>query len=59
MDERLNSKTLFENEIISSVNIGTPYYIPPELLDVSFKRKGCRKAIDIWSFGLIIYELFT
>ncbi len=35
--------------------IGTPYYIPPELI----KNNRIDKRGDIFSFGVLLYELFT
>ncbi len=35
--------------------IGTPYYIPPELI----KNNTIDKRGDIFSFGVLLYELFT
>lgn len=33
--------------------IGTPEYVAPEII----KQKGHGKAVDIWSFGTILYEM--
>lgn len=33
--------------------VGTPYYVPPEMLSVSFSGP----FTDLWSLGVIIYEL--
>ncbi|CAD8056446.1 unnamed protein product [Paramecium sonneborni] len=37
--------------------IGTPYYIPPELLKNT--NNNYNKKCDIWSFGQLIYELIA
>ena len=34
---------------------GTPEYLAPEII----KGKGHNKAVDIWSFGILIYEMIS
>jgi serine/threonine protein kinase len=36
-------------------NIGTPYYMSPEL----YKNKRYNSKTDIWSIGVVLYELMT
>jgi serine/threonine protein kinase len=36
---------------------GTPLYIAPEILGVG--PLNYTKRVDVWSFGIIIYELFA
>ena len=38
---------------------GTPYYMAPEVLRVGYSDIGYTKKADIWSFGMVIYELLT
>lgn len=33
--------------------IGTPEYVAPEII----RQKGHGKAVDIWAFGTILYEM--
>ncbi|CAD8139725.1 unnamed protein product [Paramecium pentaurelia] len=43
-----------------TVNIGTPYYMAPELIqndDSDFKNYDC--SVDVWALGVIIYEFFS
>lgn len=35
--------------------VGTPFYLAPEL----WEDKQCTKKSDIWSLGVILYELCT
>lgn len=47
------SKKLIEGKSFASTNVGSPYYMSPELfLNVPYDEK-----IDIWSAGCIIYEM--
>jgi len=34
-------------------HVGTPYYMAPQILE----RKNYTKKCDIWSLGVILYEL--
>lgn len=46
---KLSASTNFMNSLK-----GTPLYIAPEILD----GRAYTHKVDIWSFGIIIYELF-
>jgi len=35
--------------------VGTPYYIPPEIVD----NKPYNFSADVWSLGVILYEMCT
>jgi len=35
--------------------VGTPFYLAPEL----WEDKECSKKTDVWSLGVILYELCT
>eukprot|EP00945_MAST-04E_sp_MAST-4E-sp1_P003971 g3971.t1 len=36
--------------------VGTPHYLAPEILDLH-SNAGYTKAVDIWSWGLVTYEM--
>lgn len=48
--KKLSASTKFMNSMK-----GTPLYLAPEIVSGSFYTE----KVDIWSFGCIIYELFT
>ncbi|EAR94878.2 kinase domain protein (macronuclear) [Tetrahymena thermophila SB210] len=39
--------------------VGTPNYMAPEILSAYKKGSVYDDKIDVWSFGLILYEMFT
>ena len=39
----------------ANTNIGTPYYMSPEL----YKHQKYNTKTDIWSIGVLLYELMT
>lgn len=49
------SKVLDATVAMAKSTVGTPYYLPPEV--ISNKPYG-RKA-DVWALGVIVYELVT
>jgi serine/threonine protein kinase len=46
-------KVLNMEQHLTDTQIGTPYYMSPEIV----KRKTYSKKIDIWSLGCLLYEL--
>jgi len=52
------SKKLESTTDFTKTTVGTPFYLPPEMLD----RKNYEHynfAIDIWMLGCVLYELCT
>jgi len=48
-----------QSNMLKSI-VGTPNYIAPEILDVeSTTDKLYTNAVDVWSFGLLLYETIT
>jgi serine/threonine protein kinase len=43
------------NNSTSNTMCGTPEYIPPEMV----RSKPHTRAVDLWSFGVFLYELTT
>lgn len=44
---------------VTSSFIGTPEYMAPEMLIRTRREKGYGISVDVWSFGVFIYELIT
>ena len=49
------SKKLINNSIYAYTFVGTPYYLSPEIC----QNKPYDEKSDIWSLGVLIYELIT
>ena len=49
------AKQLDAREDLTRTCIGTPYYLSPEIVN----RKSYNHKTDIWSLGVILYELCT
>jgi serine/threonine protein kinase len=49
-------KILRPEDISHTTGIGTPYYAAPEILH-NLRTYGCK--VDVWSFGVVAYELLT
>ena len=48
-------KVLIPSYKYANTNIGTPYYMSPEV----YKRQRYNTKTDIWSIGVLLYELMT
>ncbi len=42
---------------LTSQGVGTYWYLPPECFDTSRNPPGISSKVDIWSLGVILYEL--
>ena len=49
------SKILNKNQSLASTQIGTPYYMSPELIN----SKAYSTDVDIWALGCFLFELIT
>lgn len=56
-DFGLSRKLDKQNEIIMTINVGTPAYIAPEIFDADNLRYS--REVDVYSFGIILYQLLT
>lgn len=56
-DFGLSRKLDKQNEIVMTLNIGTPVYIAPEIFDTDNLRYS--REVDVYSFGIILYQLLT
>lgn len=50
---------LEQNQIIMSGNIGTPSYMPPELLSDKETIKSNGYALDVYSFGVMMHSVLS
>jgi tousled-like kinase len=46
-----------ENIELTSQGVGTYWYLPPECFDTSRNPPGISSKVDIWSLGVVLYEL--
>lgn len=46
-----------DNIELTSQGVGTYWYLPPECFDTSRNPPGISSKVDIWSLGVILYEL--
>ena len=49
------SKVLKTNEQLARTQVGTPYYVAPEV----WRNKPYNNKCDMWSLGCLLYELCT
>ena len=49
------SRVLERTLDLASTQVGTPYYMPPEICNNSRYNSKC----DIWSLGVMLYELMA
>ena len=49
------SKVLKTNEQLARTQVGTPYYVAPEV----WRNKPYNAKCDMWSLGCLLYELCT
>ncbi|CAD8127281.1 unnamed protein product [Paramecium sonneborni] len=48
------------NKLAKTCCVGTPYYIAPEVLQTNFNQRAFYdKSVDIWSLGIIWYEMLV
>ena len=47
------SRKLGEQSVFAKTNVGTPYYMAPELYD----KDTYNEKIDIWALGCIVFEM--
>jgi len=53
-------KNLNESVVRSSSNVGTPLYMSPEMIQFKENKMiNITTKTDIWSIGVVIYELLT
>jgi hypothetical protein len=53
------SKILQKGKVAFTQNVGTPGFIAPEVMNSAESHQGHGAEADIWSFGMILFELLT
>ncbi|CAD8137205.1 unnamed protein product [Paramecium octaurelia] len=43
----------------NTVNIGTPHYMAPELIDPNQVKAEYDKSVDVWAFGALIFDFYS
>ncbi|CAK88224.1 unnamed protein product (macronuclear) [Paramecium tetraurelia] len=46
-------------ENLNTINIGTPYYMAPELIDPNQQKAEYDKSVDVWAFGALIFDFYS
>ncbi|CAD8053319.1 unnamed protein product [Paramecium sonneborni] len=54
----LGLSKISKKNVMHTINIGTPCYMAPELIQ-SNESKNYDTSVDIWAFGVIIFDFFS
>ena len=53
------SATLVSPDIKMTDKCGTPGYMAPEVLSLRVGKEGYTTVVDIWGFGIVLFEMIT
>lgn len=51
--------TLVSPDIMMTEKCGTPGYMAPEVLSLRVAKEGYTTAVDVWGFGMVLFEMIT